>query len=81
MSISVTLRSHNVQLMCSSYRKSKHVFFARKPSTLEGKWFYRRTQVGPQLAGPVLPTQNECKKEKWNKRGVSGICQALSHSS
>lgn len=37
----------------------------RKPSALEGKRFYRRTQVGSQLAGPVM-SPPKCIQEGKN---------------
>lgn len=39
------------------------------PSTLEGKWFYGRTQVGPQLASFAPTKMNTRRKKQYNKRG------------
>ena len=53
MGLSVTLRSHNVQLTCSRYRASKHILFPRDPLHWKGNGSMGELKLAPSW--PALP--------------------------
>lgn len=69
------LRGSQMSSWCAAAKKSKCVLFLGKPSSLEGRWFFRRCKSGAlSWQEQFCPQQNVCKKERAVNKGGRGGC-------